>query len=107
MLIGTKTILGIVCSAGFLASVISTFVEISIWGDLQQELNDRLPANQKFEPMFWWFGTYERFWELQQRFLPETPRLSALRRWRQIRAACIVVTFVFTMLYFGPMNSSQ
>ena len=51
---------------------------------IQHEINQQLPPDKKFEPSFWWWGTYERFRELQLELLPSSPRPHRLRKFRLI-----------------------
>jgi len=49
---------------------------------IQYEINAKLPPDRKFEPVFWWFGTWEKFRPLQEELLPDSPRPRRLRRFR-------------------------
>lgn len=42
--------------------------------ELQFEVNDRLPADQRFEPVFWTPMTSLKFRKIQKRVLPNSPR---------------------------------
>ena len=42
--------------------------------ELQCEVNERLPENEKFEPMWWHLGTRLEFRKLYRRVLPDSPR---------------------------------
>ena len=67
--------------------------------ELQFELNKRLPEGRKFEPLFWWFGTYVRLRELQRAVLPQSPRPK-----KALRFAYIGFALFFTgvgMLWLG------
>jgi hypothetical protein len=55
---------GVIC--GFL----STY---ETW-ELRFELNDQLPPDQKFEPLFWSLSNRLQFRQLQKRVLPNSPR---------------------------------
>jgi len=48
--------------------------------ELQCEVNERLPENEKFEPMGWHLGTYLKFWKLHRQVLPESPRPKLILR---------------------------
>jgi hypothetical protein len=50
--------------------------------DLQHEINAKLPPARKFQPLFWWFGTWGKLRELQEEVLPGSPRLKSSRRFR-------------------------
>ena len=41
---------------------------------IQHEINQKLPPEKQFEPLFWSIGTWERFSGLQKELLPESPR---------------------------------
>ena len=41
---------------------------------IQHEINLKLPSDKRFESTFWWFGTHERFRQLQHDLLAESPR---------------------------------
>ena len=60
--------------------VVCLFLSNHQYWELQFEVNDRLPSDQKFEPLFWTFATRLRFRQLQKRVLPDSPRPK--RAWR-------------------------
>jgi len=54
--------------------VICVFLANYQYWELQFEVNDRLPTNQKFEPLFWTPVTHVKFRQLQKRVLPNSTR---------------------------------
>src|SRR5579864_6017032 len=69
MLIALGAILA-VCgvSCGFLSSY-------QLW-QLQFEVNEHLPPEQRFEPLFWTFRTHRKLRELKSQHLPNSSRLT-------------------------------
>jgi hypothetical protein len=55
------------------------FKALSEQFELQHEINAGLPASAKFEPVFWSFGTWARFRELQRELLPGNTRFEKCR----------------------------
>ena len=66
-----KLILGVTLAV---AGVICLFLSSCQYWALQSEVNDRLTADEKFEPTFWSFATHLEFRRIRQRVLPESPR---------------------------------
>jgi hypothetical protein len=64
-------VVGIVVSASGIACVLFANYQ---YMELQFELNERLPEDQKFEPLFWTLGTRQRFRQLQKKVLPGSTR---------------------------------
>ena len=59
------------------ASLVCVVLASEQYWELQFELNDRLPKDEKFEPRSWLSLTtrnWTRFRELQRRVLPDSPR---------------------------------
>jgi len=73
------------------------FKALNEHSELQQEINAKLPPDRKFEPLFWWFGSWLRFRELQEELLPDSQRLKRSRRCEVIGA----VFFFSGMLLLG------
>ena len=48
--------------------------------ELQCEVNNKLPENEKFEPLWWHISTRREFRKLHRRVLPESPRPRLIRR---------------------------
>jgi len=51
---------------------------------LQYEMNERLPDDQKFDPLFWTPFAWERFTRLRKAVLPDSPRPIQARRYAVI-----------------------
>jgi hypothetical protein len=64
-------VIGVVLMGTGSGCFIASHAQIS---ELQSEINGRLPEGQKFEPLFWWVGTYLRLLALQRQFLPQSSR---------------------------------
>jgi hypothetical protein len=77
------------------AGVICIFLANYQWWELRFEVNERLPDNEKFEPLFWTFFTYEKFRELRNRVLPDSPRPK-----RALRYAAIGLCLFFSGIGF-------
>ncbi|MGA2376858.1 MAG: hypothetical protein ABSF72_15160 [Candidatus Sulfotelmatobacter sp.] len=65
--------------------------------ELQHEVNANLPPDRRFEPLFWWFGTWEKFRELQREVLPASQRLKRSRGFQVM----FFVLFVSGVLLLG------
>jgi len=72
-----RPILGVILMA---AGVICVFLANYQYWELQFEVNDRLPSDQKVEPMFWTPVTDMKFRQLHKRILPDSAR--PRRAWR-------------------------
>ena len=46
---------------------------------IQDEINAKLPHAEKFEPLFWWLGTWQKFRRLEAEHLPGSQRLKKVR----------------------------
>lgn len=55
------------------------FTGLSRQFQLQSDINDKLPQSQKFEPVFWSFGTWQRFRSLEAKLLPDNARSENIR----------------------------
>jgi len=66
-------------------------------GEIQQEINSKLPSDRKFEPLFWWFGTWIKLRDLQKEVLPESKRLEKFKKFNLIG----FVLFATGMLLLG------
>ena len=66
-----RLIFGVALIAG---GVICLFLANYQHWELQFEVNDRLPSDQKLEPVFWTPMTRVKFRQLQKRVLPNSPR---------------------------------
>ena len=95
LLIATGTLL-------LVGSLVCVILASNQYWQLQFELNERLPEDEKFEPRSWlsWpTGSWSRFRELQRRVLPDSPRP---RRGRQFALSgiglfvCSIVTFLLS-----------
>jgi hypothetical protein len=75
------------------------FKALSEQGELQQEINANLPSDRKFEPLFWWFGTWLKFRDLQKEVLPESARLKRFKKFNLIGFALFVLGIL--LLGFG------
>jgi hypothetical protein len=51
---------------------------------IRHEINLKLPGDKKFEPTLWWYGTWQRFRDLQKELMPGSPRPRRLRRFQVI-----------------------
>ena len=71
-----------VAVALLVAGYVFFFKSLNEHFELQHEINAELPAGEKFEPVFWWFGTWERFRQLQQELVPDSTRPQRFRRFR-------------------------
>ena len=60
--------------------VICVFLANNEYWELQSEVNDQLPADQKLEPIFWTLSTREEFRRIQKHVLPNSSRPK--RAWR-------------------------
>src|SRR6516165_6690865 len=70
LLIATGTLLHV-------GSLVCVILASNQYWQLQFELNERLPEDEKLEPRSWlsWpTGSWSRFRELQRRVLPDSPR---------------------------------
>jgi hypothetical protein len=85
------TVRFIIGIAFFAAAVICAMIAGFQYMEMQHELNARLPEGQKFEPLFWHFGTHMKFKRLQKQFLPESPRPRAIRQLRFAGFACFAI----------------
>ena len=47
---------------------------------IQHEINLKLPDGAKFEPALWWYGTWQKFRQLQEELLPDSPRPGRFRK---------------------------
>jgi hypothetical protein len=81
----------IACGTAFLF-----MANYQIW-QLQFELNEYLREDQKFEPLFWHFGTHQKLRQLQKQMLPTSSRLK--RSWRfAIPGGCLFCSGVIVLL---------
>ena len=80
-----------------IAGYVFIFKGLSEQGELQQEINANLPSDRKFEPLFWWFGTWLKLRDLQKEVLPESQRLKRFKKFNLIG----FVLFVSGMLLLG------
>jgi hypothetical protein len=80
-----------------IAGYVYIFKALNEHTELQQEINAKLPSGRKFEPLFWWFGTWLKLRDLQEELLPETQRLKRFHRFSLIG----FVLFVSGMLLLG------
>lgn len=68
-------IVAIVVGAALMATGVGHGIASSLqFLELQSEVNDRLPESDKFEPLFWSFGTRMQLRRLQRSLLPDSPR---------------------------------
>jgi hypothetical protein len=72
-----KLVLGVAMAA---TGVICLFLANHQYWELQSQVNDQLPADQKFEPIFWTLSTRQEFRRIQRRVLPNSSRPK--RAWR-------------------------
>lgn len=72
----------VVSVALLIAGYVFLFKSLNEQFQIQHEINAKLPPARKFEPMFWWFGTWEKFRQLQEELLPGSPRPQRFRRFR-------------------------
>jgi hypothetical protein len=67
--------IGVVLAAGLVVSgYVLVFRGLDEHMQLQAEINAKLPQSEKFEPTFWWLGTYLKFRSLREQFLPGDQR---------------------------------
>jgi len=64
------------------AAYVSLFRSLNEVIGLQHEINAKLPTDRRFEPLFWWFGTWGKLRELQKEVLPGSDRLKRSRSFR-------------------------
>jgi len=81
----------------FVTSIVFHFLALHQSIELQDELNKLLPEGEKFEPMFWYFGTHEKFKELHHRMLPDSARPRKARNFSVI-AILLFLSSVTTFL---------
>jgi hypothetical protein len=72
------------------AGYVFIFKALNEHSELQQEINAQLPRDGKFEPVLWWFGTWERLRELQKDLLPNSQRLKRFHRFCLIGLVLLV-----------------
>jgi hypothetical protein len=75
----------------FVSAQISWFLATYELMELQHEVNERLPAAEQFEPMFWSFVTRQKFRALQRNILPNSPRPRRARLFTVIGSAFFVL----------------
>ena len=68
---------------------------------MQHEINAMLTPARKFEPVFWWFGTWERFRQLQEEVLPDSVRPQRFRRFRLIGFAFFMSGMLLLVFSLG------
>jgi hypothetical protein len=56
--------------------------------ELQFHINDRLPEGQKFDPLFWHYGSWRKFRKLVDQYAPDDPRR---KRARQLAVAQVAL----------------
>lgn len=88
------------CVAGY----VYIFKAIQEQLEIQHEINRKLPPNQQFEPTFWWYGTHQRFRELQRDLMPESPRPQRLRRFRLIGFALLASGVLILLATLGKLG---
>jgi hypothetical protein len=72
----------IISVALLLAGYVFFFKTLNEQFQMQHEINIKLPPTKKFEPIFWGFGTWDKFRQLQEEVLPDSPRPQRFRRYR-------------------------
>jgi len=71
--------------------------------ELQHEINAKLPPARKFEPLFWWFGTWQKLRGLQQEVLPDNQRLKRSLRFRLLFFLFFFFAIVLLGIGFGKL----
>jgi hypothetical protein len=70
--------------------------------ELQAEVNAKLPQNEQFKPLSWGFTTWQKFRQLQERVLPNSPRPKKIRRYKIIGAILLFSAICSSYLAFRP-----
>src|SRR5215469_6503360 len=68
-------VIGIAAAVLIISGYTFFFTGLSRQLQLQHDLNLKLPASQKFEPLFWTFGRWQEFRKLEAVHLPGSNRL--------------------------------
>jgi hypothetical protein len=79
------------------AGYVLIFRSVNEHFQLQHEINAKLPADRKFEPLFWSLGTQRRFRHLQEEVLPGSPRLKK-SRWLGAIGLVLVISGILILL---------
>jgi hypothetical protein len=75
--------------------------------ELQHEINAKLPPARKFEPLFWSFGTWEKFRELEKEVLPSSQRLKRARRFGWLFLLLFFCAIVFLGIGLGKLPGAS
>lgn len=73
-----------------MAGYIFIFTGLSRQFQLPQDINDKLPISNKFEPLFWTFGTWKKFRQLEREQWPGSGRLRGITRLSIIGSALVL-----------------
>jgi len=93
-------IVGVVMAA---SGVVCLFLANYQYMELQFELNERLPQDQKFEPLIWTIATHQQFRQLRRKFLPESPRPKRALRFA-VGGFCLFFAGVSVLLLFSNLR---
>jgi hypothetical protein len=84
----------------FVSAQISAFLATYELMELQHEVNERLPADERFEPLFWSFATRRKLRMLQRSVLPNSPRVRRARLFTVIGTALFVLAVLVLYVTF-------
>jgi hypothetical protein len=101
MMVGKSVlhIVGIVAAGALMiAGYVYLFKSMNETFDMQQEINDKLPADRQFEPTSWTLGTWQHFRRLQKELLPDSTRPVRFRKF-SIAAAVLWFSGMFALVF--------
>jgi len=80
------------------AGVVCIFLANQQYWELQFEINERLPQNEKFDPVFWTPITWMKFHELRKQVFPDSPRPKRALRLAIVGFCCFFSGVVFLLV---------
>ena len=87
-----------ICIGLCLAGYILIFKSIAQQLQIQHDINLKLPPDQKFEPTFWTFVSWQKFRELQKQLLPGDPRPRKLRKFQVMGFALLALGLLLLLI---------
>jgi hypothetical protein len=80
------------------AGVICVFVANYQYWELRSEINEGLPHDEQFDPMFWTPFGWAKFYELRKRIIPDSPRPKRAIKFAVVGFCCFFSGVAFLLV---------